>query len=484
MRHEDAGRGHWRGTWALATSLVVLISVAPAHAGDSSLDGTFGAGGEVTTAVSSTFAQAFAVAIQPDGKIVAAGSSYNGSNRDIAVARYSADGSLDPGFGTAGIVTTQIGSGDDDGRAVAIQQDGKIVVAGSSDQSTNVDFAVVRYNADGSLDPGFGSAGFATTAIVGGADALSVALQPDGKIVAAGTTVGPDSIAALVRYNADGSADASFGTAGIVTTNVAGRGIALSVAIQPDGKIIAAGYSPIALARQATLMRYGTDGSLDSTFGSNGVATSLVGTDTIVSSVALQPDGKIVAAGSSTTGKNTDVAVLRYQPDGTPDPKFGTDGHVISDLGGTIDQGLSIALQPDGRIVTAGTTTIDGRLGGGVGLARYRTDGSLETTFGTTAAITSTASSPAPAAVAHSVAVQPDGKVVVAGLTSDDSHDGLFMVLRYVASPPIEATGRSATSSGGSHTWLVVGGVGVGAVAIVAGVGLLARRRRSRPIAG
>ncbi len=189
---------------------------------DETFNPAFDVDGKVTTAILSGEDTAYAVAIQPDGKTVAAGVSHNGSNLDFALVRYNLDGSLDTTFDGDGKLTTAILSGHDVARAIAIQADGKIVVAGYSANGSNYDFALARYNADGSLGTSFDSDGKVTTAIFSGDDhARAIAIQSDGKIVVAGDTYnGSDYDFALVRYNTDGSLDTSFDSDGIATTGI------------------------------------------------------------------------------------------------------------------------------------------------------------------------------------------------------------------------------------------------------------------------
>ena len=343
-----------------------------------SLDTSFGTNGTVTTDLGSGVpAYAFAVAIQSDGKIVAVGST----STHFALARYNTDGSLDTGFGTGGIVTAPSGAAN----AVAIQSDGKIVAAGSS----STYFALVRYNTDGSLDTSFGTNGIVTT-LSGGAGA--VAIQSDGKIVAVGSS-------SLVRYNTDGRLDTSFGTNGIVTTP---PGTA-SVAVQADGKIVAA-WSSSSGSSGFALERYNTDGSLDASFGTNGIVTTLSGG---ASAVAIQSDGMIVAAGSSTYP--SDFTLARYSTGGSLDTRFGTSGKAITDFGSANDTLRAIAIQIDGKIVTAGQSATASR--SVFALTRYNTDGSLDTTFGANGRIAVGTRW----AGAHAVALQTDGKIVAAG---------------------------------------------------------------------
>ncbi|MFD9223461.1 hypothetical protein ACFWDI_26440 [Streptomyces sp. NPDC060064] len=300
---------------ALGAALVLFCpGVALAAPGD--LDPTFGTGGKVTTNFGGTDNEARGVAVQADGKIIAVGQSDSGGTIDFALARYNPDGSLDSTFGTGGKVTTDFGGGGDLAFGVVVQADGKIIAAGLDfSGSTFFDFALARYNTDGSLDTTFGTGGKVTTDFGGSFDvAFGVVVQADGKIVAVGSAGG---IAfALARYNTDGSLDSTFGTGGKVTTNFGGGNEARAVALQADGKIIAAGVSTSGTADFA-LARYNTDGSLDSTFGTGGkVTTNFGGTDE-ARAVALQADGKIIAAGLDFSGGAFEFALARYQDGGS-----------------------------------------------------------------------------------------------------------------------------------------------------------------------
>jgi uncharacterized delta-60 repeat protein len=349
---------------SITSYATALLLIAPgllptfSYAQPGSLDLSFDNDGKVTTTIGSGDDDGYSVAIQSDGKIVVAGYSYNGSDNDFALVRYNADGSLDNTFDSDGKVTTAIGSSDDQGNSVVIQSDGKIVVAGSSNNGSNDDFALVRYNADGSLDNTFDSDGKVTTAIGNGNDeGNSVAIQSDGKIVVAGYSYnGSDNDFALVRYNADGSLDNTFDSDGKVTTAIgSGMDIGLSVAIQSNGKIVVAGYSYNGSDNDFALVRYNADGSLDSTFDSDGKATTAIGSGNDNGySVAIQGDGKIVVAGSSNNGSNIDFALVRYNIDGSPDNTFDNDGKVTTAIGNGDDVGESVAIQSDGKIVVVG----------------------------------------------------------------------------------------------------------------------------------
>lgn len=315
---------------------------------DGSLDGTFGIEGVVTTDLGSDDIS-YAVVLQADGKIVVAGtSSISGLNK-FAIARYTTDGTLDSSFGTDGLVLGPLG----EGRSVALQADGKILVAGST--LSLLDFSVVRYNPDGTLDNTFASGGIATTDFGGGTDqAKSIAIQLDGKIIVAGTSESGGSDFAIVRYNPNGTLDDTFNGNGILTTNMGTGedGFGNSVLIQPDGKIVVAGTSSNDNgSSRIAVVRYTSVGNLDNSFGPNGIVKTFIG-DGFASgkSVALQTDGKLVVAGYD----DWDFALVRYNEDGSLDATFDSDGIVISDLFSD-ERGYSCVIQQDGKILVAGT---------------------------------------------------------------------------------------------------------------------------------
>ena len=289
---------------------------------DGSLDKSFGKGGKVNTVLGDDD-EANAVVLQPDGKLVAAGDSF-------ALARYNADGSLDTSFGTGGKVTTPFGYGYGDAFALVLQPDGKLVAAGESfatETGSNYEFALARFNADGSLDTSFGTGGKVTTAFGSdNAGAFALVLQPDGKLVAAGDT---RTEFALARFNADGSLDPSFGGDGRVTTALFA---AYALVLQPDGKLVAAGGSPDGLA----LTRYNPDGSLDISFNGTGKVTTKIRSNANADALVLQPDGKLVAAGAAVQGSNqqdrlsADFTLVRYKPNGSLDASFGKGGKLTT----------------------------------------------------------------------------------------------------------------------------------------------------------
>jgi uncharacterized delta-60 repeat protein len=337
-----------------------------------SLDTSFNGTGKTTTAIGSADG-AWDLARQADGKLVAAGDSNNGSNLDFALARYKPDGSLDTSFNGTGKVTTAFGPGDDRAFAVAVQPDGKTVAAGFSFNGINNDFALVRYNADGSLDTGFNGTGKVTTAIGPGADeARGLVVQPDGKlVVAGGSWNGSQGVFALARYNPNGSLDTSFnGTGKVMTTAIGFYDSGLALELQPDGKLVMAGTSSKGPNWVFALARYNPNGSLDTSFNGTGKTTTAIGSSDVPDALAFQPDGKLVAAGFSWNGSQDVFALARYNPNGSLDPTFGAGGKLTTSLGSEKDDAYAVALQPDGKLVAAGYTTKG--LNADFALVRYR----------------------------------------------------------------------------------------------------------------
>jgi uncharacterized delta-60 repeat protein len=315
-RFLTASRRVGAGTIVAATAFGLIVG-AGAAAAPGDLDSSFGTGGTVVTSFTQVSA-ANAIARQADGKVVAAGfvRTAVGSPGVFAFARYNADGSqewfkqLSP--------LTPFTSGDV-AAALVVQPDGKIVAAGSSDGH----FALVRLSPDGSMDESFGTHGTVTTDLTGGSEgALALAIQPDGKLIAGGFATPFDVDFALVRYNPDGSLDGSFGSGGKVTTNfVNGFDRAHAIALQPVGKILLAGNASIFGQQDFALARYNVNGSLDTrtiTDFANGVDSAR--------GLAVQPDGKIIAAGLAEGNGNIGLGLARYAADGSLDSSFGTAG--------------------------------------------------------------------------------------------------------------------------------------------------------------
>ncbi len=381
-----------------------------------SLDATFGTNGILSTAVGTGNDVAQAVAIQADGKIVVAGYAFNGANNDFAVVRYNTNGTLDNTFNGNGIVTTAIGTSNDEAFGMAVQSDGKIILAGQSFNGVDSDIAFVRYNTDGTLDNSFSGDGRATIPAGVGTDIVrSVAVQPDGKIVAAGNASnGTNSDIALVRLDANGAPDTSFDGDGIVLTPIGTSSeFAYGVAVQPDGKIVAAGFYISPTGNDTAVLRYNADGTLDSTFDGDGIATRAFSTDTDEAlSLVLQSDGKIVIAGCIRGGGTpNDFLHARFNQNGSLDTSFGTSGSLIVPFSNSIDIALGVALQPDGKIVSAGFGS--NGTNNDFSITRLNTDGTLDAAFDGDGRVQTAVGTNADSA--NAIAVQADGKIVVAG---------------------------------------------------------------------
>jgi uncharacterized delta-60 repeat protein len=350
---------------------------------DGSLDDSFGNGGKVTTDFLGFPVGANAVALCPDGKIVVVGSvDYDKDEAsDFGIARYNSNGSLDTTFDNDGKVMagfTAFNNAshafDNSAHAVSVQPDGKIVVVGFAgrgpNSNTGPEFGLVRYNIDGTPDSSFGANGKAFTDFFGSVDdPKALVIQPDGKIIVAGDIVNVPADTnhdfGLVRYNSDGSLDAAFGDNGRVTTDFFRTSdVAQAMILQPDGKIITGGYV-FGSGRHYDfgLARYNSDGSLDSSFGASGkTVTDFFGLRDKLTALTIQPDGKIIAGGSASTSsddRSSLVALARYNSNGSLDSSFGLDGKMYSDFFGRRNAATALALQPDGKLVAAGSAHRD-----------------------------------------------------------------------------------------------------------------------------
>lgn len=332
----------------------------------------------------------------------------------------AADSDLDQSFDLDGKVTTDFFGSYDSATTVLIQPNGKLVAVGSAQGGG--DFAVVRYDSDGTPDPAFGNGGRAALDFAGGV-ALDGALQPDGKIVVVGRANGinPTADFGLVRFDAQGNPDPTFGMGGKVATDFAGDfDAATGVALQSDGKIVVAGRATMAGNADFAVARYDTNGVLDPTFGMGGKATlDFFGGKDGGADVALQKDGKIVLASDVQGLGSQDFGVARFTTSGIPDAMFGNGGKATLDFAGGTDNGTSVALQSDGKIVVAGTANNYA----GFAAARFNTDGTPDGGFGLGGKVVTTLNG-----IANDLAVQSDGKIVLAGTTDGTGTD--FGVVR------------------------------------------------------
>lgn len=392
---------------------------------DGSLDKSFSGDGKQITSFGS-FSFANSLALDHHGKIVVAGSA----NDDFAIARYNPDGSPDNSFSGDGRQTTDLNSQADLAFSVAVQEDGRIIAAGFTWNGSDNDFALVRYNTDGSADTTFGSNGRQTTSFGGNDYAYRAAIQDDGKIIVAGfAVIDNKNVLALARFNIDGSADTSFSGDGKETTDYGSPySFFPSIAIQDDNKILVGHYIQTATGYDFALSRYDTHGHSDNTFAAAGTQTTdFNGGDDYARAIYVGKEGKIIlAGGAAIKGGTPFYAVCRYNGNGSPDKAFGKGGK----LQGKLEQGYTVyksaAVQKDGKIIAAGYTWNGSDFD--FLLSRYNTDGSPDLTFNGSG--NQVASFGRGDDFAYSVAVQADGKIIAAGAASNDKdHD--FAFVRY-----------------------------------------------------
>jgi uncharacterized delta-60 repeat protein len=408
---------------ALAGALALILT--PRALAGGGLDPSFGGDGRVTTAFThGGFANA--VAVQGDGRIVVAGcAGGEDSSGDIAVARYLPDGTLDPTFGDDGTVVTSIGTGFEEATAVALDDQGRIVVTGHDDEAR---FAVVRYLPDGTLDPAFGGDGIVTTGFTSGTDiAHGIVIQPDGRIVVAGQAGTREPRFAVARYRPDGTLDPAFGGGdGKALTRMGIWGVARAVALQSDGKIVLAGSQGFAL------VRYQRDGTLDRTFGGGDgkvMARLEAGLGmAFAHALAIRPDGKIVVGGFD--AGEFRLAIARYRPDGRLDRTFGGDGWTFTSVARGTELANGLVLRPNGKTVVVGD--ISGHEYGDdvvprMLVLRYTASGGLDRTFGTDGRVVTRF----PGGVsAHGSARLPDGRIVVVGAAGPSPEFAVACYLR------------------------------------------------------
>ncbi|HEV7646349.1 MAG TPA: hypothetical protein VGO50_20615 [Pyrinomonadaceae bacterium] len=431
----------------IAVSIVMLAAMAAYGSGPGSLDLSFnGTGFKLDTFTAQQgFEGGYKTLVQTDGKILVAVGGWS-------LARYNPDGTPDLSFGTGGKVITTFGiSFIQIAIDMALQPDGKIVVAGFREPAAGLrNILMVRYNSDGALDTAFGTNGKVTTLVDGvNSYATNVAVQPDSKIVIAAAVYHPVNIVpyvAIVRYNTEGTLDTSFDSDGIATTHAVNSFSGSGLIIQPDGKIVTAGESVNGNSSLDTfaLARFNANGSPDTSFHSDGVVTTQMGPNSsVVRALAIMPDGRIVAGGYAYDAAvpDIDMAFARYTVNGLLDASFGSDGKVFTHITPDYDYLGEMALQSDGKLLA----TVFASVGpGDMRLLRYNTNGSLDSAYGSGGqAVIDVGSNE----YINSVALDGSGRAVVVGYSYSTTST---LIARVTAeqSPLVDVGGRVTNSFG------------------------------------
>ena len=400
---------------------------------DGSLDETFGGSGKIATQLSNQEDRAMSIIVQSGGRIVVAGWS-TGSDVDFALVRYLANGDIDSAFGVGGIVTTDFGSTDDYAYSLREDSNGSLVMAGTSLATTGA-VAVARYSVDGVLDASFATGGkekvdFPSADV----EAFALVLQADDKILVAGTVIVlSEADIGLIRLGADGGLDGDFGQSGRVVTDLkltTPQSSARAVHALPDGKILMAGGVLVGGGFQFGVMRFLPSAEPDATFGDGGLALASVGPDGgFPFALLVQGDGKILLAGQRSNFGVYEFALVRFLAGGVLDPTFGTNGFVATSVGEADSEIYAMCQQTDGKIVVAGYgyPTADPNID--LAIVRYDNDGVLDPTFGTSG-VFMTSIAGAGDDIATGVAVQPDGKIVASGTRFPSSGSSQFAIVR------------------------------------------------------
>ena len=398
-------------TTTLSISLFYLVVSFIAFSQDGTLDNSFDSDGKVTYAIADSICAAVDVEVQLDGKIVVGGYQYGQDwLMNFVLLRYNSDGSLDNTFGVNGKLITKFTSIPHSASlsSLAIQDDGKIVGLGKYSDADDDAIAIVRYTVNGSLDNTFGVGGKDTINVLGLTEPKEVKIQADGKILILSYVSGFDI--EVIRLNADGSIDNTFdGDGRVVIDPTANMDYPYDMTIQNDGKIVLCGTT----SEDIFLVRLNSDGGLDTTFDSDGILTtdheSQIQSAT---AITVQMDGKIVIGGSH-GGWPSQLIVIRYNPDGSLDTSFDTDGILTANFGTESSYLSDVVIQTNGKIVVAGTVDIVG-VGALFAIARLNTDGSFDATFDSDGIQTTSFSIDDD--YGYALAKQPDGKFVLVGV--------------------------------------------------------------------
>ena len=437
---------------------LIIGCAANLFAAPGDLDVTFGNGGKVRTPISPiSYSGIKSVAVQPDGKIVTTGDALN-----FFLVRYSGDGSLDNSFGTNGKLSTPFSvNGDSYSNALTVQPDGKILVIGTARVNNKWSFAIARYNSNGNFDNSFGNQGRVSLAVSSNPEISDIlyciALQTDGKIVVAGRAAGSITVA---RFNDNGSIDASFAANGIYRTPLTSFGAQQfptnQLVIQTDGKILVGGLSTPDVANGGVVLRLNANGSLDTNFGSNGILKTEPNIQFLshffhLESIALQTDDKIILAGivlrhqsrpypfALRTYFNGEIVLLRYNQNGTLDTTFGNNGITALYSRKSSEQINAVFVQPDNKIIACGLihSIINSRYihpnlhNANFLITRFNANGELDLSWGKNGFVETDFGNSLNES-ATDIAMQPDGKIIVAGNNYQNGAATDFVTARYL----------------------------------------------------
>ncbi|RTY93462.1 T9SS type A sorting domain-containing protein [Flavobacterium sp. GT3R68] len=419
--------------------LSVLLLLAPASFSQfGTLDSDFSDDGKVLTTFGEFHSSVRSIVIQPDGKIIAAGDIFD-TNRpfsQFALSRYNSDGSLDEEFGLKGRIIENSGT-QMHLHSMSLQLDDKILVAGIEFPSkSKTSFSLLRrYNSEGTVDLSFGTAG---KVLLNSIFSTSMTVHEDGKIILVGYSVHhffkPNNYVLMVmRFNQDGTLDDSFGVNGVVQTKIRSLGAQISVAVQNDNKIVVSADILGINDRDIIILRYLSDGSFDTDFGNKGVVVVDAKYDNAAETVKIQPlDGKIVVGGTSEPPLSYSFMLARLLPNGDLDSDFGDSGLAITEAANS-EQLKSLVVQSDGMILTCGLVryaTKDEE----IILKRFGSDGILDWTFGKYGVVVTDFDLRSGTA---SMAMQADGRIMAGGYAGGSSKVD-FALLRYISGVKVE----------------------------------------------
>ncbi|HOY32663.1 MAG TPA: T9SS type A sorting domain-containing protein [Bacteroidales bacterium] len=434
-------------------SLFVNIHSSFGQAGN--LDPTFGDGGKVITDIGNKDNYAQSSLLTADGSILTGGFSVQNNLYNGFLVKYKNTGSIDSTFGNNGIVTCNTGTESNSFYAIAIQSDGKVVAAGKISN----DIMLLRYHANGTPDSSFGNNGLVRTHIMPDQNVAAMEILSDGKmLVSARIYNGANQDFGLLRYNADGTLDNSFGNNGVVISDLTSAWeLTSAMKVQADGKIVIAGrvYSASYSQSKCIIARYHANGSADYSFGTNGITITDAGQDGFgaFTNLAFQNDGKIIAVGYTIEDAGGSIydnksLTVRYTADGLPDPAFGTGGIVLTETMTGSDIAWSVCIQTDGKILVGGYASVgypDWQ--SYFSLIRYDGQGLLDPTF-FMVGIVHTYFSDNETNAAYSLLLQNDGKLVLAGITGQDSVDSKDIALaRFVNDDDYSVQNNFSTAS-------------------------------------